>query len=84
MGHASPAMTEHYQHVSEETARRAAAALDIPRRDEAANPARDDLRKIIETATDSELAALLTAWQRLKADNLVTNDREKAAEQRPD
>ena len=84
MGHNSPAMTEHYQHVSEETARRAAAVLDIPSRDEAANPARDDLRRIIETATDSELAALLAAWQRLKADNLVTDDREKAAEQRPD
>ena len=30
MGHSNPAMTEHYTHVSEDTARRVAQALDLP------------------------------------------------------
>lgn len=30
MGHSSPGMTEHYTHVSDDTARRVAAALDLP------------------------------------------------------
>lgn len=84
MGHSNPAMTEHYQHVSEATARRVAAALDIPLNEGAENPARVELRRIAETATDAELADLLAAWRRLKADDLVTDDREKPGEKRPD
>lgn len=30
LGHSSPGMTEHYTHVSDDTARRVAAALDLP------------------------------------------------------
>ena len=83
MGHSSPGMTAHYEHVSDETARRVAAALDIPQITEAgpgATDARDKLRRIADEANDFELAVLLAAWNRLKADDLVTDDGEEPRE----
>lgn len=62
MGHSNPAMTEHYQHISEATARKAAAALDIPLI-EADSGTRAELLQIVQTAGEEDLARLLALWR---------------------
>ena len=63
MGHSNPAMTEHYQHISEETARRVAAALDIPQLMDEDSGIRAELFRIVQTASDDDLARLLGLWR---------------------
>ena len=62
MGHANPAMTEHYQHISEETARKAAAALDLDLFGEDSG-IRAELFRIVQTASEDDLARLLGLWR---------------------
>lgn len=65
-GHASPAMTEHYTHVSEEAARIAARAFDIPQLSgetidvtPVPEPEREELRKVIETLDAEQVRKVL-------------------------
>jgi len=62
MGHSNPAMTEHYQHISEDTARKVAAALDLPQL-EAGDGIRSELLHIVQTARQEDLARLLELWR---------------------
>ena len=67
LGHSNPAMTEHYQHVSDETARRAAAAMDfLAVVEDEADPdglavMRERLQRIIQSADGALLQRLLQA-----------------------
>ena len=70
MGHSSPGMTEHYEHISEETARRVAAALDLPQIAEDGGT-RAELLRIVQTASEDELARLLEIWRGLKANSIT-------------
>lgn len=65
-GHANPAMTEHYTHVSEEAARIAARAFDIPQLagetidvTPVPEPEREELRKVIETLDAEQVRKVL-------------------------
>ena len=65
-GHANPAMTEHYTHVSEEAARIAARAFDIPQLAgetidviPVPEPEREELRKVIETLDAEQVRKVL-------------------------
>ena len=62
MGHQSPAMTEHYQHISEATARKVAAALDLPQIEEG-DGTRSELLQIVQTARQEDLKRLLELWR---------------------
>ncbi|MBL7012538.1 MAG: site-specific integrase [Kiritimatiellales bacterium] len=57
VGHGSPAMTAHYSHIGEETARRVAGVLELsePRADPARAPLPDWARKLIEGMTTKNL-----------------------------
>lgn len=66
MGHSSPAMTEHYQHISEQTARKVAAALDIPKIEEGGGT-RAKLLQIVQTAGEEDLARLLGLWEKINS-----------------
>ena len=66
MGHSSPGMTEHYTHVSDDTARRVAAVFDLPQLISSdidtvdnINKMRHQLFRIIETADAVLLQKLL-------------------------
>ena len=67
MGHENPAMTEHYQHMSEATARKVAASLQIPEVC-AENDLRSELIQKIQQASDDQLKALLDAWKKISVD----------------
>lgn len=65
-GHANPAMTEHYTHVSDEAARIAARAFDIPQLagetidvTPVPEPEREKLRKVIETLDMEQVRKVL-------------------------
>lgn len=65
-GHANPAMTEHYTHVSDEAARIAARAFDIPQLagetidvTPVPEPEREELRKAIETLDMEQVRKVL-------------------------
>jgi len=67
-GHANPAMTEHYVHISPEAARRAAAALEIPQLAgsdvidvpaEPEAPERAELRKLANTMAVEQIQKIL-------------------------
>ena len=65
-GHANPAMTEHYTHVSDEAARIAARAFDIPQLSgetidvtPVPEPEREELRKVIETLDMEQVRKVL-------------------------
>ena len=66
MGHSNPGMTEHYQHVSEETARRVAAALDIPEIEGKGGGLRVELMRAIQGATETQLEMLADAWGKIQ------------------
>ena len=78
LGHKNSAMTEHYQHISEATARKFAAALQIPELC-TENDLRADLIQKIQQASEDDLKALLKAWEEIKrssANDFVHDDRE--------
>ena len=62
LGHSNPAMTEHYQHISEEAARKAAAVLDFPLLEEDGG-VRSELLRIVQTASVAELDRLMAMWR---------------------
>ncbi len=72
-GHANPAMTEHYTHVSEEAARIAARAFDIPQLAgetidviPVPEPEREELRKIADSWSIEQVRELLNFSEHLK------------------
>lgn len=72
-GHANPAMTEHYTHVSEEAARIAAHAFDIPQLvgetidvTPVPEPEREELRKIADSWSIEQVRELLKFSEHLK------------------
>ncbi|MEA4863731.1 MAG: site-specific integrase [Victivallaceae bacterium] len=71
-GHANPAMTEHYVHISPEAARRAAAALEIPQLAgadvidvpaEPEAPERDELRKLADMLDIEQIREILEKYK---------------------
>ena len=72
-GHANPAMTEHYTHVSDEAARIAARAFDIPQLagetidvTPVPEPEREELRKIADSWSIEQVRELLKFSEHLK------------------
>lgn len=81
MGHSNPAMTEHYQHISEATARKVAAALDIPQIEGKDSGLRMELLKAVQSADEIQLAKLMDAWKRISSTNDLINDDGEQAEE---